>query len=228
MNVPRQGLESGYFIDEAVVSDNECQELLDTLSSSSLIRRGRAGSRHLMSEPAVKRIASDARMIRIARRVLGPHAVPYRATLFEKSINANWLVVWHQDTALPLQLQFDLDGWGPWSRKQGLLYSHAPAWALSRIVALRLHLDAATVENGPLRILPGTHAYGVLADADVFALAHSQPHVDCIVPRGGVMSMYPLLVHSSGKVQSAEPRRVLHIEYADSLELAQGIRLDVA
>jgi len=24
---------------------------------------------------------------------------------------------WHQDTALPLQTQFDLPDWGPWSRK---------------------------------------------------------------------------------------------------------------
>ena len=52
--------------------------------------------------------------------------------------------------------------------------------------------------------------------------------VDCVVRRGGIMAMYPLLVHSSGKAQSDSPRRVLHIEYADSLLLATGIQLAVA
>jgi ectoine hydroxylase-related dioxygenase (phytanoyl-CoA dioxygenase family) len=94
-------------------------------------------------------------------------------------------VVWHQDTALPLQTQFDLPDWGPWSQKEGIIYAHAPSWALSRIVALRLHLDTSTAENGPLRILPGTHAYGVMSDSDVSALACSRPHLDCVVGRGG-------------------------------------------
>jgi Phytanoyl-CoA dioxygenase (PhyH) len=123
---------------------------------------------------------------------------------------------------------FDLPGWGPWSRKAGVLYAHAPSWALSHIVALRIHLDASTSDNGPLRILPGTHSLGVMSDADVFASARSRPHSDCIVGRGGVMAMYPLLVHSSGKSRSSAPRRVLHIEYADSLAIAPGIQLAVA
>jgi hypothetical protein len=167
-------------------------------------------------------------MLRLARLSLGVDALPYRATLFDKSGAANWSVVWHQDTALPLQKQFDLNGWGPWSQKAGITYAHAPSWALSRIVALRLHLDASIAENGPLRILESSHAFGVMSDAEVFAIARSRPHVDCIVGRGGVMAMYPLLVHSSGKARSDSPRRVLHIEYADSLVLAPGIEIAIA
>lgn len=219
--------KTGFFINENVFSGSECEQLLDHLPMACL-PRGRAGARHLMSHPDVKRVASDPRMLRIARFALGADVMPYRATLFDKSGAANWSVVWHQDTALPLQSEFDLSGWGPWSQKAGIIYAHAPSWALSRIVALRIHLDASTAENGPLRILKGTHAFGVMSDADVFALARSRPHVDCIVGRGGVMAMYPLLVHSSGKARSNSPRRVLHIEYANSLVLAPGIQLAVA
>ena len=227
MSAIPQTLGSGFFIDEAVFSGSECEELLANLPLA-YFHRGRAGSRHLMSHPEVRRVASDPRMLRIARFSLGADALPYRATLFDKSGAANWSVVWHQDTALPLQSQFDLRGWGPWSQKAGIIYAHAPSWALSRIVALRLHLDASTPENGPLRILRGTHAFGVMSDADVFAMARSRPHVDCIVGRGGVMAMYPLLVHSSSKARSNSPRRVLHIEYTNSLVLAPGIQLAVA
>jgi Phytanoyl-CoA dioxygenase (PhyH) len=48
-------------------------------------------------------------------------------------------------------------GWGPWSIKEGVQYAHAPAKALQRVLALRVHLDDSTSKNGPLRILPGTH-----------------------------------------------------------------------
>jgi hypothetical protein len=40
--------------------------------------------------------------------------------------------------------------------------------------------------------------------------------------------MRPLLIHASSKARNNEPRRVLHIEYADSLDLAPGIRLAIA
>jgi ectoine hydroxylase-related dioxygenase (phytanoyl-CoA dioxygenase family) len=167
-------------------------------------------------------------MLALARSALGAGAVAYRATLFEKSGHANWLVAWHQDTVLPLETRFAAADWGPWSRKAGILYSVAPAWALSRIIALRVHLDASTSNNGPLRVLPGSHDSGVLRDEAVIARARAQKPIECPVGRGGILAMRPLLIHSSGKSRDDSPRRVLHIEYAVSLDLAPGIRLAVA
>jgi ectoine hydroxylase-related dioxygenase (phytanoyl-CoA dioxygenase family) len=182
----------------------------------------------MMANPAVAALATDSRLVATAKGALGASATPFRATLFEKSGKANWLVAWHQDTALPLTSRFDASGWGPWSEKTGILYAHAPAWALSRIVALRIHLDHSTSENGPLRVIPGSHAAGVLTDAQVLDYARTHNSIECMVPRGGVLAMRPLLVHASSKVRKADARRVLHIEYADSLNLAHGIRLAVA
>ena len=70
--------------------------------------------------------------------------MPFRATLFDKSPKSNWLVVWHQDTALTICERIDAAGWGPWSTKAGVLYAHAPAAALERVVALRVCLDDST------------------------------------------------------------------------------------
>jgi ectoine hydroxylase-related dioxygenase (phytanoyl-CoA dioxygenase family) len=217
----------GFAIFEDVFSNNECDELLAVLSGT-LKRRGRAGTRHLMNNACVAALASDSRLIEIAQGSLGKRLVPYRITLFEKTSRANWLVVWHQDTALPLTRRNNFSDWGPWSNKAGVMYAHAPSWALSRVVALRVHLDASTQDNGPLRVIPGSHARGVLTDEEVLALAREQESVDCLVPRGGVLTMRPLLIHSSSKSQGVAPRRVLHIEYADSLELDKGIQLALA
>jgi hypothetical protein len=142
--------EAGFWIEENVLSKRECVVLIDALSQNQE-KRARAGARHLMSNPAVASVANDQRLLQIAERALRKEAVPYRATLFEKSGRANWLVVWHQDTALPLVSHFPSPEWGPWSKKTGVIYAHAPAWALSRVLALRVQLDASTDENGPLR-----------------------------------------------------------------------------
>lgn len=188
----------------------------------------------------------------IARCVVGPGAVPYRATLLSKTMASNWLVAWHQETALPLESRFDATGarlrsfrasawhppsssptaseggWGPWSVKEAIHYAHAPTWALERIVALRIHLDPSTAENGPLKLIPGTHRLGVLTDEEVACVAREGRAEECVVGKGGVLAMRPLLIHASSKLRASAPRRVLHIEYAASLELAPGIRLAMA
>ena len=79
--------------------------------------------------------------------------------------------------------------------------------------------------NGPLRVLPGTHDRGVLEDAEVERLAAAIAPMDCLCPAGGVVAMRPLVVHASSKARDGQPRRVLHIEYAPSLDIADGLRL---
>ena len=219
--------DTGFWIKKNILSRQECDSLAEALSRSR-VGRGRAGIRHLMSHPAVVEVANDRRLLRIAQRALGEGAVPYRATLFEKSGRANWLVVWHQDTALPLASRHESPEWGPWSKKAGILYAHARGWALMRVLALRIHLDASTIENGPLRVIPGSHAAGVLSDEEVFSMARRLEPVDCLVAHGGVLAIRPLLIHSSSKARADAPRRVLHIEYADSLTLVENIHLAVA
>jgi ectoine hydroxylase-related dioxygenase (phytanoyl-CoA dioxygenase family) len=95
-------------------------------------------------------------------------------------------------------------------------------------VALRLHLDDSTSENGPLRVLPGTHTSGVLSDAQIRELARRTERVACTVNRGGILVMRPLLVHASSKSLGSAPRRVLHFEYAASEMLGNGLRLRAA
>ena len=85
-----------------------------------------------------------------------------------------------------------------------------------------------TVNNGPLRVLPGTHLLGVLDDAAVQQLARTGSPASCLVGRGGVVMMRPLIVHASSRSVSGRPRRVLHVEYARSLSLTSGLALAIA
>jgi len=217
--------DAGFSSHFGVFSADEMSSLADALGG---VGRTRAGARHLMGVPAVSAVARDPRLLALARQALGPSAFPYRATLFDKSSTANWLVVWHQDTALPLQARADIPDWGPWSTKAGVLYAHAPGSALEKVVALRVHIDPSTHANGPLRVVPGSHRLGVLSDEAIRRLADRSTAHECTLDAGGVLRMRPLLVHSSSKTLRPASRRVIHIEYAASLDIGSGVALHVA
>jgi len=65
----------------------------------------------------------------------------------------------------------------------------------------------------------------ILDDTAIHQLAANSTAVDCVVPAGGVLAMRPLILHSSSKSRTEDPRRVLHIEYAPSLSLQDGLEL---
>ena len=183
----------------------------------------------MLGNASVAALASDPRLLNIACRVLGAEARPFRATLFDKSPTSNWLVVWHQDTALPLLERHELPGWGPWSVKEGVIYAHAPATALEQVLALRVHLDESSDRNGPLRVLPGTHLMGVLTDDAIEQLASQVAAVDCVVPAGGVIAMRPLIVHASSKslIEAPRPSCTSNTRHArSSRTLSNSRRLD--
>jgi ectoine hydroxylase-related dioxygenase (phytanoyl-CoA dioxygenase family) len=219
--------EQGFAIVPDVLAHGDVAGLLEGLTQAT-VRRSRAGVRHALGQPAVAALARRSGLLGLAQEILGREAFPFRATLFDKSPKANWLVVWHQDTALPLRQRHEAPGWGPWSVKEGVIYAHAPAGVLCQVLALRVHLDNSTALNGPLRVLPGTHKKGVLTDDAIHRLAAQISAVDCLVQRGGVLAMRPLLIHSSSKSQEQTARRVLHIEYAASAVVADGFELAVA
>jgi hypothetical protein len=220
------GFKIGFEIEDEVFSDSECDRLLNALAHP--ITRSRVGTRNLMANSVITQLASDPRLLRITNNFFGKTLIPFKATLFDKSHESNWLVAWHQDTALPMLEKFDRSGWGTWSEKAGINYVNAPADVLARILALRISLDASTPFNGSLKIFPDTHRGGILSRQEIQQIVHTQVPQACLVKRGGVLAMSPLLLHGSSKTESEEPRRVLHLEYTDALEIADGIKLAIA
>jgi ectoine hydroxylase-related dioxygenase (phytanoyl-CoA dioxygenase family) len=216
----------GYRIYPQVFERAEMVGVTEALAAAP-VERTKAGARHVLSVPAVRELSSDARLLTIASQFIGATPIAFRATLFDKSPAANWLVAWHQDTALPLRNRLTQPGWGPWSTKAGVLYAHAPAWALERVVALRVSLDDSITTNGPLRVLPDTHRSGVLTDEQISRMARDLMPVACVALSGDVVAMRPLTIHASSKSMESKPRRVLHLEYAASASLGMGIELAV-
>jgi ectoine hydroxylase-related dioxygenase (phytanoyl-CoA dioxygenase family) len=142
--------------------------------------------------------------------------------LFDKTPDANWKVAWHQDLTIAVRERIDVPGYGPWSVKGGVVHVQPPTAVLEQMLAVRVHVDACGPENGPLRVLPGSHREGRLSQSEVDLRVKEGEPVRCAIARGGVLAFRPLLLHSSS--QAAEParRRVVHFEFA-AAELSGGL-----
>src|ERR1700722_7697316 len=125
----------GYGLIPNVFARNEVLDLLDDLPRENLPRTPAGVRQAMRSQGHAHRLRQSNAGDRTS--ILGTDAMAFRATLFEKLPDSNWLVAWHQDTALPLRERRDVPGWGPWSVKDGVAYAHAPAHVLGGGLALR-------------------------------------------------------------------------------------------
>lgn len=177
--------------------------------------------RNLLSVPIVRQLATSKTVRQLAETVLGSKCFAARGIFFNKTERSNWKVPWHQDLTIAVRDRHDVDGFGPWTTKEGILHVQPPVEILRGMLAIRLHLDASDVDNGPLRVIPESHARERLS-AEQIAGWDKEQSVTCTVPRGGAILMRPLLLHASTVCASAKLRRVIHLEFAAE-DLPQGL-----
>lgn len=203
---------NGYAIGDIGLAEHQCEYLAASLPA--VIGAGHGGVRNLISHPTVVALLSHERLGKYLWSVIGRDLVAVKATLFDKTAAANWRVQWHQDRTVAVKERLDVAGYGPWSTKSGALHVEAPEEVLAQMLAIRIHLDECGADNGPMRVLPGSHRLGKL-DADELAmLVEGGNEVEVTVRRGDFLLMRPLLVHASTAARAPEHRRVLHIEFA--------------
>lgn len=213
--------QNGYELIPNVVDVDQVDVILDDLESlkgrpEAKERDGRMyGARNLLRLlPAVDRLARSSSFSRLADRLLGARSFPVRAIFFDKVPGANWDVGWHQDLTIAVQQRRDAPGFGKWTVKSGVVHVEPPPEILRGMVALRLHLDDCDAANGALRVIPGSHARGIMSADECDACVLASSAVTCDVLRGGVLAMRPLTLHASHSSDVPTHRRVIHVEYA--------------
>jgi len=182
----------------------------------------RGGVRSVLRRSPYFKALAEGLLNDLAREIIGPTATPVKATLFDKKASANWKVPWHQDLTIAVRERRSAAGFGPWSVKDGIVHVQPPISVLESVIAVRLHLDETTPDNGALRVLPGTHLLGRVENATQMALSSTLPAVVCTARAGQVLIMSPLLLHASSSSRLPSHRRVLHFEYA-SAPLPSGL-----
>jgi hypothetical protein len=205
----REVAELGFAIATSVVDAPTRQNLIAELGPIA-----GAGRRGLLAVPAVSRLACSPTLLSLVRPHVNGEPSPVRSLYFDKSPDTNWLVAWHQDTTIAVSRRADVTGFGPWSVKDEIPHVRPPEALLQQLLTVRIHLDDADETNGALRVIPGSHRYGILSADRVHEIHSSEPSHLCVAAAGDVMLMRPLLLHASHRSKSSTHRRVLHIEYA--------------
>ena len=198
----------------AIVEDFASASVIEDLKAAISGLGDRAGARQLhQTVPAVREFLQSELLLEWME-LLAAGAFPVRTMFFDKTPTANWKVAWHQDLTICVQERHQVPGFGAWSVKEGVVHTQPPVEVLERMVTVRLHLDDCGMENGPLRVIPGSHRSGRLSVEQIKSWRQQREPLDCLVRRGGLVLMKPLILHSSSGAIKPAHRRVLHIEFA--------------
>ena len=151
---------------------------------------------------------------KVAASALGPDAHPVRALFLNKTAATNWSLGWHQDRTICVKARHDVEGFGPWTIKQGIHHVAPPFELLARMVTLRVHLDDVGPDNAPLLIAPGSHAVGKIAVNEVANVVERCGTRACLAEAGDIWLYSTPILHASGAATAPSLRRVLQIDYS--------------
>jgi ectoine hydroxylase-related dioxygenase (phytanoyl-CoA dioxygenase family) len=170
--------------------------------------------------PNAFKIVFSAKFIKFLLARFGPEYFVVKSIYFDKPVESNWFVSYHQDLTISVDKRMEISGFGPWTVKQNQFAVQPPLEILKDNFTVRIHLDNTNVENGALRVIPKSHLFGIrrIEGGEL----ESSTEVTCSVERGGIMLMKPLLLHSSSRTLNNARRRVVHIEFSRS-ELPSGL-----
>lgn len=147
------------------------------------------------------------------RLILGAGFGLVRALYFDKHPERTWSLPWHRDMTIAVK-ENDLpsDDFVKPTFKAGIPHIEAPIQLLEKMLTLRIHLDAVTVNNGPLIVKPNSHLIGEMEFDDDQVITSNA---------GDVFVMRPLLFHSSpsSKAGAKAHRRVIHLEFSGQKDL---------
>ncbi len=217
-----QVLEKGYELIEGFLSLDQLEKINSEIKSVSFPARS-GGIRNADKKySSIGELSALESIIKKANLYLSGSASLVRAILFNKTLDNNWLVSWHQDRTVAVSKKFEKQGWGPWSIKDGIHHVQPPLEVLNKMVTFRIHLDDTGIENGCLKVIPKSHEWGILDRNAISEYVQKNKAVICFTKAGSALVMRPHILHASSKATIPSQRRVLHLEYS-SFKLPSGV-----
>jgi ectoine hydroxylase-related dioxygenase (phytanoyl-CoA dioxygenase family) len=209
--------ENGYLAIEAVLSPAEVESLRRSAEALSEQARGLTestdrfklkafgtGGRMLqqVAEPHElggewMALAWDPRILDVVESLLGPNIQLYYSMLMMKPPREGFEAPWHQDFAF---------------------FAHDRA----DLLACQVYIDDSTLENGCVRVVPGSHKLGLLnhyKDGRFTGIVQGETsafdaqEVTLPIKAGGMVFWHSLTLHRSHPNRSERPRRAIVFEY---------------
>jgi hypothetical protein len=169
--------------------------------------------------PEVTRVWRRNPLPEILDHVLGPAFGLVRVLYFDKPPGQNWALPWHKDLVIAVRDNaLPSEHFRKPTRKAGVPHVEAPCSVLQGMLTARIHLDPVTEENGPLKVVAGSHHDGKLLSLTTGEVRTL--HADA----GDVLLIRPLVAHCSNRSlpDTTRHRRILHLEFTATRELPDG------
>jgi hypothetical protein len=197
---------------------------LHTSTAAESLIRGPAGNitaarNILILWPPVATVWHIQPLPEMLAALLGPAYGLVRVLYFDKPPVQTWALPWHKDLTIAVRdNRLPSPHFRKPTRKAGVPHVEAPQELLESMWTVRIHLDDVTEENGPLKIIPGSHYAG-----KSLTTGEALPRT-LLARRGDVVLIRPLVEHSSGKSHpdTQRHRRVLHLEFSGWRDLPDG------
>lgn len=174
----------------------------------------------LREVPACINLIFTTRFKAIISNYFGKDFFVAKSIYFDKPIQSNWFVAYHQDLTIAVKDKLSVAGFEKWTRKENSFAVQPPLSLLEDNFTVRIHLDDTNEENGALKVVPRSHRKGINRP-DLIDWKNERETI-CSVPMGGLMIMKPLLLHASNRSTNDKRRRVIHLEFSRQ-ELPNGL-----
>jgi ectoine hydroxylase-related dioxygenase (phytanoyl-CoA dioxygenase family) len=219
-NSKRQIAQNGFTVIEDAFSPECINSLINIIeqadTSKPTFRKTSAlfAIRQFLKElPEVISPIFTKQLLNIIDELFGNDYFIVKSIYFDKPGSSNWFVSYHQDLTISVDRKEHVKGFGPWSVKQDQFAVQPPLSILENNFTIRIHLDDTDENNGALKVIPGSHNKGIYRPETIDWKLETE--ITCNVPKGGIMIMRPLLLHSSGRTTNNSQRRVIHIEFSN-------------
>ncbi|HZT43774.1 MAG TPA: phytanoyl-CoA dioxygenase family protein [Chthonomonadaceae bacterium] len=153
----------------------------------------------LERDPLFLRYMQHPRFREITRRVYGEDVAIYRAMFMNKPAHRGTVLPYHQDGG--------------------------SQWGLDRnpLITIWTALDDATIENGCMQVIPGSHHHGLFSERghtitpeQEAAFARDEDSVFLEAEAGEAILLHNWLLHRSGVNTIERPRRAFSVCYMDA------------
>ncbi len=173
--------------------------------------------------PSLALWLADHGLVALAARTIGASARPVRAILFDKSADKNWALGWHQDRTIAVHDRAEVAGFGPWSRKAGIVHVEPPFAIIEGMLTARIHLDLVPANGAPLVVAPGSHRAGKVLESEIEALVAQCGRFPCLADAGDTWLYRTAILHASPASAHCGSRRVLQVDFA-AIDLPAPLR----
>lgn len=209
----------GFAIVNGIYTNKEVSQILAAISEADFTKPTFRKSEDLFAirqffkeVPVARKLVLNPNLTQLISNLFGDDFFIVKSIYFDKPGSSNWFVSYHQDLTISVDKKIHLEGYGPWTKKEGQFAVQPPLAILEDNFTIRIHLDDTTEENGALKVIPQSHEKGVYR-AETIDWKTEQETV-CPVKKGGVMFMKPLLLHASNRTTNHNRRRVIHVEFS--------------